>query len=149
MLPPPGLRREFAFERWPVHNLQAFEEIQHQASRGHREARQAIVARDRDELVNNLMIARAEAESAFGDPSVYIEKYLPSPRHVEVQVFADRHGGAVYLGDRDCSIQRRHQKLIEESPSPVITPELRAHLGDVLREIERVRGGSGVWGARS
>jgi acetyl-CoA carboxylase biotin carboxylase subunit len=83
------------------------------------------IARTPEELANNLLIARAEAESAFGDPAVYIEKYLPDPRHVEVQLLGDTHGNIVHLGERDCSVQRRHQKLIEESPCASLLPELR------------------------
>jgi len=86
------------------------------------------VARDRDDLANALLIARAEAETAFGDPSVYIEKYLPAPRHVEVQLLGDSYGTVVHLGERECSIQRRHQKLIEESPCVALEPELRERL---------------------
>ena len=74
--------------------------------------------------------AMREAGSAFGDSTVYLEKYLPRPRHVEFQVFGDAHGHAVHLGERECSIQRRHQKIIEESPSTALTPELRARMGD-------------------
>jgi acetyl-CoA carboxylase biotin carboxylase subunit len=74
--------------------------------------------------------ARSEAERAFGDAAVYLEKYLEHPRHIEIQVFGDTHGRIVHLGERECSIQRRHQKLIEESPSSVITPELRQRMGD-------------------
>ncbi len=73
--------------------------------------------------------AAEEALKAFGDGSIYLEKYLSEPRHVEFQVFGDRHGAAVHLGERECSIQRRHQKLLEESPSPALTPELRAEMG--------------------
>jgi len=73
--------------------------------------------------------AKREAASAFGDDTVYIEKAIIRPRHVEIQVFANNHGNVVHLGERDCSIQRRHQKVIEESPSPVVSPELRAEMG--------------------
>lgn len=82
-----------------------------------------------DELENAWQTARAEAEAAFGNPSLYIEKFIEKPRHVEIQILADEHGKVIHLGERDCSIQRRHQKLIEESPSPIITPELREAMG--------------------
>jgi acetyl-CoA carboxylase biotin carboxylase subunit len=80
-------------------------------------------------LVNSMMSAQAEAEAAFGDASVYLEKYLERPRHVEIQILGDRHGEVVHLGERDCSIQRRHQKVVEEGPSPVMTPDLRKKMG--------------------
>ena len=80
-------------------------------------------------LPNAVMMAQAEAEKAFGNGAVYLEKYFENPRHVEFQIMADDFGSVVHLGERDCSIQRRHQKLIEESPSPVMTPELRAAMG--------------------
>jgi len=86
------------------------------------------IARDPDELANNVLIARAEAESAFGDPTVYLEKYLPDPRHVEVQLLGDKDGNIVHLGERDCSVQRRHQKLIEESPCASLTDDLRKRI---------------------
>jgi len=73
--------------------------------------------------------ARGEAEAAFGNGDVYIEKFIEEPRHIEIQVFADKHGNVIHLNERECSIQRRHQKLIEEAPSPIITPELRAAMG--------------------
>jgi acetyl-CoA carboxylase biotin carboxylase subunit len=88
------------------------------------------VARNPDDLANALLIARAEAESAFGNAAVYLERYLPSPRHVEVQLLGDSHGNIVHLGERECSIQRRHQKLIEESPCVALTPEVRGLLLD-------------------
>jgi acetyl-CoA carboxylase, biotin carboxylase subunit len=87
-----------------------------------------IVGSEAD-LAGQFGTARDEAEKAFGDGSVYLEKYLVEPRHIEFQVFGDHHGHAIHLGERECSIQRRHQKLIEESPSPALTPELRAEMG--------------------
>ena len=81
-------------------------------------------------LPNAFATARAEAQAGFGNPEVYIEKYCEKPRHVEIQVMADKHGNVIHLGERDCSIQRRHQKIIEESPCPVMTPELRKAMGD-------------------
>ncbi|ABK99630.1 acetyl-CoA carboxylase biotin carboxylase subunit [Pelobacter propionicus] len=81
-------------------------------------------------LPNAFATARAEAQSGFGNPEVYIEKYCEHPRHVEIQILADKHGNVIHLGERDCSIQRRHQKLIEEAPSTISTPELRAAMGE-------------------
>ena len=87
------------------------------------------IVREHGEFENAFRTASHEAEKAFGNPSVYIEKYLEEPRHIEIQVMGDRHGNVVHFGERDCSIQRRHQKLVEESPSPAITPELREAMG--------------------
>ncbi|TKT72322.1 acetyl/propionyl/methylcrotonyl-CoA carboxylase subunit alpha [Afipia massiliensis] len=78
---------------------------------------------------DSLRAARSEAQNAFGDPQVILERAIVQPRHIEIQVFGDRHGNAIHLGERDCSVQRRHQKLIEEAPSPAVSPELRARMG--------------------
>ncbi|HPH03193.1 MAG TPA: acetyl-CoA carboxylase biotin carboxylase subunit [Spirochaetota bacterium] len=88
------------------------------------------VAQDEDEFRRSYEIAKNEAGKAFGNPDVYVEKFITEPHHVEIQVMADAHGNVVHLGERDCSIQRRHQKLIEESPSPLMTSELRKKMGE-------------------
>jgi acetyl-CoA carboxylase biotin carboxylase subunit len=88
------------------------------------------VVRTEDEIERAFDAAGNEALAAFGDRAVYIEKYLEGPRHIEIQLLADRHGNTLHLGERDCSIQRRHQKLIEEAPSPALTEALRAEMGD-------------------
>jgi len=85
-------------------------------------------------LLNAVQMTKAEAQNAFGNPVVYLEKYLENPRHVEIQVLADQHGTAVYLGARDCSMQRRHQKVIEEAPAPLIPPRLIARIGERCAE---------------
>ena len=82
------------------------------------------------ELASSLDAARSEAQGAFGNDEVYIEKAITNPRHIEMQVLADEHGNCVYLGERECSIQRRHQKVLEEAPSPVVTPEMRSRMGE-------------------
>jgi acetyl-CoA carboxylase biotin carboxylase subunit len=81
-------------------------------------------------LLNAVTMTRSEAQNAFGNPMVYLEKYLEKPRHVEIQVLADEHKGAIYLGERDCSMQRRHQKIIEEAPAPLIKPRLIERIGE-------------------
>ena len=88
------------------------------------------VARDPDDFLRSFQLARSEALSAFGNGDVYVEKFLERPRHVEFQVLGDTHGNVIHLGERDCSVQRRHQKLIEEAPCPVMTPELRERMGE-------------------
>ncbi len=84
-----------------------------------------------------LRSARSEAQGAFGDPTVILERAIVDPRHIEIQVFGDRYGNAIHLGERDCSVQRRHQKLIEEAPSPAVTPRLRARMGQVAVDAVR------------
>jgi acetyl-CoA carboxylase, biotin carboxylase subunit len=81
-------------------------------------------------LINAVAMTKAEAQAAFGNPMVYMEKFLENPRHIEIQVLADQHGNAVFLGDRDCSMQRRHQKIIEEAPSPLLSARIRDKIGE-------------------
>ena len=98
------------------------------------------VARSADELDMALKTARAEAKAAFGDDSVYMEKYLTHPRHIEIQVFGDGKGNAIHLGERDCSLQRRHQKVWEEAPSPAINAEIRKKIGmTVARAMQKIK----------
>ena len=87
------------------------------------------VVEKKEDLIKSVEMTKAEAEAAFGNPMVYMERFLQRPRHVEIQVLADEHGHAIYLGERDCSMQRRHQKIIEEAPAPFITPEEREKIG--------------------
>jgi acetyl-CoA/propionyl-CoA carboxylase biotin carboxyl carrier protein len=98
------------------------------------------VVREPGEAERAFASARREGESYFGDATVYVEKLIPDPRHVEVQVLADGHGQVVHLGERDCTIQRRHQKLVEETPSPAVTPELRERIGGLAVEAARAVG---------
>ncbi|WP_273524164.1 acetyl-CoA carboxylase biotin carboxylase subunit [Rhodosalinus sediminis] len=102
------------------------------------------VARDAEEMERAFLTARAEAKAAFGNDEVYLEKYLERPRHIEVQVFGDGRGGAVHLAERDCSLQRRHQKVLEEAPGPAVTAEERARIGRVCAEAVAELGYSGA-----
>jgi len=98
------------------------------------------LVRAEKELANALRAARAEAGAAFGDTAVYLERAVVEPRHVEIQVLGDAHGAMVHLGERECSIQRRHQKLIEESPSPCVDAELRARMGEAACRVAKAAG---------
>ena len=89
------------------------------------------VCYDSEDFVHTFETAKLEAENAFGDGTMYIEKYIEDPRHIEFQILADKYGNTIHLGERDCSIQRRHQKLIEESPSPAISDEQRKKMGEI------------------
>ncbi|AQS47686.1 MULTISPECIES: acetyl-CoA carboxylase biotin carboxylase subunit [Thioclava] len=102
------------------------------------------VARSEEELEVAFRTARSEAKAAFGNDEVYIEKYLQKPRHIEVQVFGDGKGRGVHLGERDCSLQRRHQKVLEEAPGPSITPEERARIGSICANAIGEMGYSGA-----
>jgi len=95
-------------------------------------------------LLNAVNTTRAEAQAAFGNPSVYVEKFLEKPRHIEIQVLADRHKNAIYIGDRDCSMQRRHQKVIEEAPAPHINPRAQLRIGERCAEACRKIGYEGA-----
>jgi len=102
------------------------------------------VVRSAEEAERALASARREGEAYFSDDTVYVERFLEDPRHVEVQVLADAHGAVVHLGERDCTIQRRHQKLVEETPSPAVTPELRERIGAIAVEAARAVGYRGA-----
>ena len=93
-----------------------------------------------EELKSALEAARSEAERSFGDSEVYIEKAILNPRHIEMQVLADEHGNTVYLGERECSLQRRHQKVVEEAPSPIVDPEMRKKMGEVAVRVAQAAG---------
>jgi acetyl-CoA carboxylase biotin carboxylase subunit len=102
------------------------------------------VAQTRDDLAEALATAQAEAKAAFGDDSVYMERYLQKPRHIELQVIADAFGNVAHLGERDCSLQRRHQKILEEAPSPAIDAGMRARIGKIVVEAIKALGYLGV-----
>ncbi len=87
------------------------------------------LVRSAEDLGRALSAAQGEAEAAFGNAGVYLERFIENPRHIEFQILADSYGNVIHLGERDCSVQRRHQKLLEEAPSPALTPELRAKSG--------------------
>lgn len=93
------------------------------------------LVRGDDDLHRMFLAAQGEAEAAFGNPGLYLEKFIERPRHIEFQIFADCYGNVIHLGERDCSIQRRHQKLLEEAPSPALTPELREKMGDAAVKV--------------
>jgi pyruvate carboxylase subunit A len=98
-----------------------------------------VVERE-DELAAAIESSAQAARSAFGDPTIYIERYVRKPRHIEIQVICDSLGNAVHLGERECSIQRRHQKIMEETPSPAVTPEIRAAMGEAALKVARAAG---------
>src|ERR1019366_10255959 len=102
------------------------------------------VAAPADELSQALATARAESKAAFGDDTVYLEKYLTHPRHIEIQVLGDGRGRAIHLGERDCSLQRRHQKVLEESPSPALNTQARDLIGETVAKAMREIGYLGV-----
>ena len=102
------------------------------------------VANNDAELEQNITLCRQEAEKFFGNPDVYMEKYLVNPRHIEVQVIADKFGNVVHLGERDCSIQRRHQKLVEEAPSPAVSEDIRRKLGEAAVRAAKAANYEGV-----
>lgn len=98
------------------------------------------VVREMEKFEEAFTTARREAKANFGDDTIYIEKFLEKPRHIEIQVFGDKHGNAIHLGERDCSIQRRHQKLVEEAPSPCLTEEERNDIGSLAADVIRKMG---------
>jgi acetyl-CoA carboxylase biotin carboxylase subunit len=98
------------------------------------------VVRKEEDFKEQYSTARSEAKANFGDDTVYIEKYLEKPRHIEIQIFGDKHGNGIHLGERDCSIQRRHQKLVEEAPSPILTAKERDYIGTLAADVIRKMG---------
>src|SRR5690242_21497511 len=102
------------------------------------------ICRDRSQIRALFDTASNEALSAFGDGSMYLERYVEEPRHIELQIAADEHGNVIHLGERECSVQRRHQKIVEESPSPAVSPELRREMGEVALKAMRAIGYNNV-----
>lgn len=102
------------------------------------------IAQNPKELVKSIQAAQSEAQAAFGNPETYLEKYVEEPRHIEFQILADKHGQVIHLGERDCSLQRRNQKLLEEAPSSALTPELRKAMGDAAIKAARAADYSSV-----
>lgn len=98
------------------------------------------LVRGADELKSAYEAARSEALRSFGDDEVYIEKFIENPRHIEMQILADEHGNCVYLGERECSVQRRHQKVLEESPSPLVDPDMRRRMGEIAVRVAKESG---------
>ncbi len=98
------------------------------------------LVRDPKDLKSAFESARSEAQRSFSDTEVYVEKYIENPRHIEVQIFADEYGECVYLGERECSVQRRHQKVLEESPSPIVSPEMRRQMGEIAVQAAKACG---------
>ncbi len=102
------------------------------------------IVRAEDELIDMMQLCQTEAANSFGNPAVYIEKYMENPRHIEIQVVADKYGNVAHLGERDCSIQRRHQKLIEEAPSPIIDEKMRKAMGEAATKAVKAINYEGV-----
>ncbi len=102
------------------------------------------VANNAEELEQNITLCRQEAQKFFGNPDVYMEKFLVNPRHIEVQIIADKFGNVIHLGERDCSIQRRHQKLVEEAPSPAVSTDIRKKLGEAAVRAAKAANYEGV-----
>jgi acetyl-CoA carboxylase biotin carboxylase subunit len=98
------------------------------------------VVKDPKDIISGLEAARRESKAAFADDTVYLEKYLEEPRHIEFQILADHHGNVIHLNERECSIQRRHQKIVEETPSTVLTPELRKRMGETAVQVAKIAG---------
>ncbi len=129
------------------HNLQMAREIGYPViikAAGGGGGRGMRTVHNESDLLGAISVTRNEARSAFGNATVYMEKFLTNPRHVEIQVLADHHGNAIHLGERDCSMQRRHQKVIEESPAPGVTPEQRRFIGERCAEACRTLGYRGA-----